>query len=387
MSFGFMLTEAHQRLLQTAHDFAQREIAPVAAEFDRRAEFPLETVQKTWEVGFMNVEMPQEYGGPGLDSLSFVLACKEIAAVDASHAVIMSVNNSLFSNCLLLFGSPAQKENYLRAAAGEHKVGAYALTEPGAGSDPSALQCRAVKDGDEYILNGLKSWVTSGTVADHVIVFAVTDPEGGSKGITAFVVEASTPGFRRGKVEPKMGVRASASCELSFEDCRVPLENRIGEEGQGFKIAMTVMDAGRIGIAAQALGIAEAAYAASLKYARERQAFGQAIGQFQGVGFKLADMKAHIEAARGLVYNAAIARQQAKSNGGRYTLEASMAKLYASQTAVFCADQAVQIHGGLGYSSELPVERYYRDAKVTEIYEGTSEIQRWVISRLETGLK
>jgi alkylation response protein AidB-like acyl-CoA dehydrogenase len=255
------------------------------------------------------------------------------------------------------------------------------------GSDAGTMRSRAVLDGNSYVLNGRKSWVSSGPVAHTIVVFTMTDPEKKQRGITAFIVEASTPGFSVGKKEPKLGIRASATSEILFEDCRISVENRLGQEGEGFKIAMTVLDAGRIGIAAQALGIAEAAYAASLEYVRQREAFGQKIGEFQGISFKLADMKTRIEAARLLVYNAAMAKERSKKSGGRFTLEASIAKLFASETAMFVTHAAVQIHGGMGYSKELPVERYFRDAKITEIYEGTSEIQRMVIARLETGLR
>jgi len=266
-------------------------------------------------------------------------------------------------------------------------IGAYSLTEPMSGSDAGSMRTHAVRDGDHYILNGRKSWVTSGPVAGYVVVFMMTDPVKKQKGISAFVVESNTPGFVRGKKEPKLGIRASATSELVFEDCRVPVENRLGEEGDGFKIAMTVLDVGRIGIAAQALGIAEAAYEASLSYAREREAFGQKIGEFQGISFKLADMKTRIEASRLMIYNAALAKEKSKTTGERFTLQSSTAKLFASETAMFCAHAAVQVHGGIGYSKEYPVERYFRDAKITEIYEGTSEIQRLVISRAELGLK
>jgi alkylation response protein AidB-like acyl-CoA dehydrogenase len=255
------------------------------------------------------------------------------------------------------------------------------------GSDAGNMKSRAVCDGNEYVLNGRKSWVTSGPVADYVVVFMMTDPTKKQKGISAFVVDAKTPGFIRGKKEPKLGIRASATSELIFENCRVPVESRIGAEGDGFKIAMTVLDAGRIGIASQALGIAEAAYEASRQYAMEREAFGQPIGAFQGTGFKIADMKTRIEASRLLIYNAALAKEKSKASGERYTLEASMAKLFASETSMYAAHQAVQIHAGMGYSKELPIERYFRDAKITEIYEGTSEIQRLVISRNELGMK
>jgi len=266
-------------------------------------------------------------------------------------------------------------------------VGAYSLTEPMSGSDAGTMRSRAVRHGDEYIINGRKSWVTSAPVADYLVMFTMTDPEKKHRGVTAFLINADRPGFVHGKKEPKLGIRASATSEILFEDYHCPVEDRLGEEGEGFKIAMAVLDAGRIGIAAQALGIAEAAYEASLAYAREREAFGSKIGEFQGISFKLADMKTRIEAARLLVYNAALAKERAKKTGERFTQEAAMAKLFASETAMFAAHAAVQIHGGIGYSKELPVERYFRDAKITEIYEGTSEIQRLVISRMELGLR
>jgi alkylation response protein AidB-like acyl-CoA dehydrogenase len=338
-------------------------------------------------MGFMGIEVPEVYGGAGLDTLSYVLALEEICKVDASHGTIMSVNNSLFCNALLKFGSEAQKQKYLRPVAYGQKVGAYSLTEPMSGSDASTMRSRAVRQGDCYVINGRKSWVTSGPVADYVLLFTMTAPEKKHRGITAFLIEADRPGFVRGKKEPKLGIRASATSEILYEDYRVPVENRIGEEGEGFKIAMAVLDAGRIGIAAQGLGIAEAAYQAALSYSREREAFGQKIGQFEGIAFQLADMKTRIEAARLLTYNAALVKERAKTSGERFTLEASMAKLFSSETAMFCAHAAIQIHGGIGYSKELPVEHYFRDAKITEIYEGTSEIQRLVIARLETELR
>jgi alkylation response protein AidB-like acyl-CoA dehydrogenase len=275
----------------------------------------------------------------------------------------------------------------VRGVASGKAIGAYSLTEPMSGSDAGTMRSRAVRDGDDYVINGRKSWVTSAPVADYIVLFTMTAPEKKHRGITAFIIETGLPGFVRGKKEPKLGIRASATSEIVFEEYRVPVANRLGEEGDGFKIAMSVLDAGRIGIAAQALGIAEAAYDASLSFAREREAFGQKIGEFQGISFKLADMKTRVEAARLLVYNAALAKERSKQTGERFTLEASMAKLFASETAMFVTHAAVQIHGGLGYSKELPVERYFRDAKITEIYEGTSEIQRIVISRLETGLR
>lgn len=383
----FPFTDEHKMIRDTAREFAQKEIAPIAAEFDENGEFPMDTIMKMGEMGFMGIEMPEEYGGAEMDTLSYVLAVEEISKADASHGVIMSVNNSLYCHGILKFGTEEQKKEFLTPVASGASVGAYSLTEPSSGSDAASIRTRAVRDGDRYILNGRKSWVTSGPVADYVVVFMMTDPDKKQKGISAFIVPADAPGFSRGKKEPKLGIRASATSELVFEDCRIPVENRLGEEGQGFKIAMTVLDVGRIGIGAQALGIAGASYEASLAYAREREAFGQKIGQFQGVSFKLADMKTRIEAARLLVYNAALAKERSKTTGERFTLQASTAKLFASETAMFCAHAAVQIHGGMGYSKEYPVERYFRDAKVTEIYEGTSEIQRLVISRIELKLK
>ena len=383
----FTLSDEHKMIQKAARDFAEKEIKPIAAEFDESGEFPTETIKKMGEMGFMGIEVPEEYGGAGMDTLAYVLALEEICKADASHGTIMSVNNSLFNYGLLLFGTDYQKETFLTPIASGEKIGAYSLTEPMSGSDASTMRSRAVKDGDDYILNGRKSWVSGGPVADYVVVFMMTDPDAGHKGISAFVIDASLPGFIRDKKEPKLGIRASATSELVFEDYRCPVKNMIGEESEGFKIAMTVLDAGRIGIASQALGIAEAAYEASVAYAKEREAFGKKIGQFQGISFQLADMKTRIEASRLLIYQSAFAKERHKKTGERYTLEASMAKLFASETDSFCASAAVQIHGGMGYSKELPIERYFRDAKITELYEGTSEIQRLVIARLETGLR
>ncbi|MBE0684090.1 MAG: acyl-CoA dehydrogenase [Anaerolineales bacterium] len=374
-------------LRDAARDFAQKEIAPVAAEFDESGEFPHATVKKMGEMGFMGIEVPEQYGGAGMDALAYVLALEEICKVDASHGVIMSVNNSLYCHGILKFGTEEQKKKFIMPIASGKAIGAYSLTEPQSGSDAGTMKSRAICDGDTYVLNGRKSWVTSGPVADYFVVFFMTDPDKKQKGVSAFLVEGNTPGLVRGKKEPKLGIRASATSELIFEDCRIPAENRLGEEGEGFKIAMTVLDAGRIGIGTQALGIAEAAYEAARQYAGQREAFGQPIGAFQGTGFKIADMKTRIEASRLLVYNAAISKEKAKATNGRYSLEASMAKLFASETAMFVTHHAVQIHGGMGYSRELPLERYFRDAKITEIYEGTSEIQRLVISRSELGIK
>jgi len=380
----FTLSDEHRMIRDTARDFARNAIAPIAAQFDESGEFPSETVRKMGQMGFMGIEVPEAYGGSGLDTLAYVLAVEEISKADASHGVIMSVNNSLYCHGILKYGTEEQKKAFLEPVASGKAIGAYALTEPMSGSDAGSMRSRAVRDGDFYLLNSRKSWVTSGPVADYVLTFMMTEPELKQRGISAFLIDTrNAPGFSRGKKEPKLGIRASATSELVFEDCRLPASARLGEEGEGFKIAMSVLDAGRIGIASQALGIAEAAYAASVSYAREREAFGRKIGEFQGTGFKIADMKTRIEASRLLIYQAAFAKEQAKSTGARYTLESSMAKLFASETAMYCAHAAVQIHGGMGYSRELPVERYFRDAKITEIYEGTSEIQRLVISRAE----
>jgi alkylation response protein AidB-like acyl-CoA dehydrogenase len=382
-----IITPEHEMIRQAARDFAQKEIAPIAAEFDESGEFPSETIKKMGEMGFMGIEVPEEYGGAGMDTLSYVLAMEEISKVDASHGTIMSVNNSLFCYGLLKYGTEEQKQKFLVPVASGEKIAAYSLTEPMSGSDAGTMRSRAVNKGDYYLINGRKSWVTSAPVADIILLFTMTDPDSQHRGISAFLVDTSQPGFSRGKKEPKLGIRASATSEILFEDYRVPREHRLGKDGEGFKIAMSVLDAGRIGIASQALGIAEAAYEASLVYAREREAFGQKIGQFEGIAFKLADMKTRIEASRMLIYKAALAKEKAKKTGERFTLDASIAKLFASETAMFCAHTSLQIHGGIGYSKELPVERYFRDAKITEIYEGTSEIQRLVIARLETGLR
>ena len=377
------LSEEHKMLQDMARDFAQKEIAPLAAEIDEAARFPTETVKKMGELGFMGIEIPEEYGGTGMDTLSYVLAMIEISKACASHGVIMSVNNSLVCHGIYAFGTERQKEAFLIPLASGEKLGAYSLTEPEAGSDPANMRCTAEYDHatDEYVINGLKAWVTSGPNADYILLFAMTDRSQGSRGISAFVVDTALPGVAPGKVEPKLGIRASHTSELVFEDYRLPAWYRLGEEGQGFKIALAVLDAGRIGISAQAVGIAEAAYEAARDYAKEREQFGQRIAEFQAIQWMLADMKTRIEAARLLTYQAALAKDEAKRTGGRFTLPAAMAKLYASETAMWVTTKAVQIYGGNGYSKEYPVERYFRDAKITEIYEGTSEIQRLVIAR------
>jgi alkylation response protein AidB-like acyl-CoA dehydrogenase len=386
---NFHLTEEQQMIQAAARDFAQSEIVPIAATFDASGEFPAETIRQMGELGLMGVEVPAEYGGAGLDSVGYALAMIEISAADAAHGTIMSVNNTLYCHGILKYGTEERKQAYVTPVASGQAIGAYALTEPQSGSDAANMRTRAMRseDGSHYVINGKKSWITSGPVADFIMLFAMTDPAAGAQGVTAFMIDPKQPGFIRGKTEPKLGIRASATCEIEFENYRCPAANRLGAEGQGFTIALGVLDAGRIGIAAQAVGIARAAYEACVSFVQERTAFGRPIGEFQMTQAKIADMKARLEAATLLTLRAAWAKAQAKGTSERYTLHSSMAKLFASETAMYIAHQAVQIHGGMGYSKELPVERYFRDAKITEIYEGTSEIQRLVISRLETGLR
>jgi alkylation response protein AidB-like acyl-CoA dehydrogenase len=386
---NFALTENQLMIQAAAREFAQQEIAPTAAQFDASGEFPKDNIRKAGELGFMGVEVPEEYGGAGLDSICYALMMEEIAYADAAHATIVSVNNTLYNNGILQFGTDAQKRQFVQPVASGQAIGCYGLTEPQSGSDAANMRTKAVlaPDGSHYTLNGKKSWITSGPVADYMVVFAVTNPSAKAKGITAFILDCRQPGFIRGKTEPKLGIRASATCEIEFADYKIPAANRLGDEGNGFTIAMSILDQGRVGIAAQANGIARAAYDAALGYVKERKAFGAPIGTFQMIQAKIADMKTRLTASRLLMLQAAWAKQAAKSSGARTTTEGSMAKLFASETAMFNAHAALQIHGGMGYSKELPLERYFRDAKITEIYEGTSEIQRIVIARQETGLR
>lgn len=385
----FRFTDDQLAIQDVARRIARERIAPIAAEFDESGEFPMETIRVLGENGLMGIEVPHEYGGSGLDAVSYVLAMVEIAAADCAHSTIVSVNNTLYCNGLLKYGNEDQKRKYVTPIASGEAIGAYALTEPQSGSDASAMRVRAVRsaDGSHYVVNGKKSWITSGPVARYIMLFAVTDPEKGAKGISAFMVDTTRPGFFRGKTEPKLGIRASATCEIEFQDYVIGHEDRIGAEGDGFKIAMGVLDAGRIGIAAQAVGLSRAAYEAAVAYTRERKAFGTPIGSFQMIQAKVADMKCRLDAALLLTLRAAFAKQQSESTGQRFSTEASVAKLYASETAMFVTHQALQIHGGMGYSKEMPLERYFRDAKITEIYEGTSEIQRLVIARNEIGVR
>ena len=380
----FRYTEEQLMIQDVARRIAHEKIAPSAEHHDRTGEFPLENIRTLGENGLMGIEVPAEYGGAGMDPVSYVLAMVEIAAADAAHSTIVSVNNSLFCNGILTFGTEAQKQKYVRAIADGSEIGAFALTEPQSGSDATAMRCRAVKQADgSFVVNGKKSWITSGPVAKYIVLFAMTDPDKHARGITAFLVDTTKPGFHRGKTEPKLGIRASATCEIEFQDYVCAPEDVLGEEGHGFKIAMSVLDAGRIGIASQAIGIARAAYEATLDYARERKAFGQPIGAFQMTQAKIADMKCKLDASLLLTLRAA----WLKGQGKRFTTEAAVAKLTASEAAMWITHQALQIHGGMGYSKEMPIERYFRDAKITEIYEGTSEIQRLVIARNETGLR
>jgi alkylation response protein AidB-like acyl-CoA dehydrogenase len=373
----FSLTETHQMIRETARKFAVDRLAPSSIERDEKEEFPADAIRELGELGFMGMMVPEEWGGAGLDTVSYVLAMEEISRVDASVGVIMSVNNSLVCYGINQYGSRDQKERYLRDLAGGRKLGAFALSEPEAGSDASNQHTLAVKDGDAYVLNGTKNWITNGSTADLVLVMAATDKSKGPKGISTFIVEKNTPGFIVAKKERKLGIRSSDTVSLSFQDCRVPAINRIDAEGEGFKFAMRTLEGGRIGIAAQALGIAQGSLDASKAYAKERRAFNRPIAELQAIQFKLADMATDVEAARMLVYRAAFL----KDAGLPYGAEAAMAKLFASKVAVESALEAIQIHGGYGYVREYLVERYLRDAKITEIYEGTSEIQRLVIAR------
>ncbi len=374
-------TEEQEMVRKMVRDFAQKEVAPIAAEIDEKAVVPFENIKKMAQLGLLGLTVSEEFGGGGADTVSYVIAVEELSKACASTATVMAVQNSLVDGSIEKFGSEEQKIKFLEPLARGEKIGAFALTEPAAGCDASALLSTAVLDGDSYIINGRKHFITSGGFADIIVLFAMTDKEQGHRGITAFIVEKGTEGFAVGQEEQKMGIRGSNTCELLFDDVRIPVANRLGDEREGFKIAMTVLDAGRIGVAAQAVGIAQGAYEAALEYSKQRVQFGRPICQFQAIQWMLADMTTRIEAARLLNYQAALK----KDAGERYSKEASMAKLFASETAVWVADRAVQIHGGYGYMKEYSVERHYRDAKITEIYEGTSEVQRMVIARSVLG--
>jgi butyryl-CoA dehydrogenase len=379
----FALSAQHEEIRRTVRDFAEREIAPVADAMERAGEFPHEIIRQAGELGFLGVPYPEELGGTGLDSLAYAITIEELSRASGSVGIIVSAHTSLGCNPLYLAGTDAQKERYLRPLASGQQIGAYGLTEPGAGSDSRGTRTRAHRDGDGWVINGGKRFITNAGVAGVYIVTAVTDREADTGKISAFIVEADTPGFSIGRMEEKMGLHASNTGELLFDDCRIPAENLLGEEGEGDKLFLKTLDGGRIGIGAMALGLAQAAYEAASAYAKEREQFGRPIGSFQGVAFKIADMAVGIDAARLLVYRAAWLKDQ----GRPYTTEAAMAKLFASEVARQVTNDAVQVHGGYGYVTEYHVERYLRDAKLTEIGEGTSEIQRMVIARNLLGIR
>jgi butyryl-CoA dehydrogenase len=370
------LTEEQQLLQRSVREFAEAEVKPHAKEIDETGRFPRDTFEKAAELGLTGVAVPENYGGAGMDHLSYAIVIEEISRVCASTGTILSVQNSLYCDPIFRFGTEEQKQKFLVPYARGEKIGCYALTEPQAGSNAAALRTKAERKGDAYIINGTKAWITNGGAADAALVYVNTQPEKGEKGITALIVEKGTRGFAVGKEEKKLGVHATACTELSFADCEVPVGNRIGNEGEGYKIALSTLDGGRIGIAAQATGIAQGAFEAALSYAQQRQAFGHPIADFQAIQFMLADMATELDAARLLARRAA----WKQDSGARFTMEASIAKLFASEMSTRVTHKAIQIHGGYGYSREYPVERNYRDARITEIYEGTSEIQRLVIS-------
>ncbi len=370
------LTETQSQIRETCRLFADRELKPNARGWDRRHEFPAEAVGKLRELGLLGVAIPERWGGAGMDAVSYALAMEEISRGCASTGVILSVNNSLYCDPVHKYGTDAQREEWLGPFARGEKLGCFALTEPEAGSDAAAQKTTAVRDGDGYVLNGSKNFITNGPNAAAALVFAMTDPGKGHRGVSAFLVPEGAPGFSRGKADEKLGICASQSCSLFFSDCRVPAQARLGAEGEGFKIAMSTLDGGRIGIAAQALGIARAAFEEAAAYAKERRSFGVPIAEHQAIAFMLADMATEIDAARLLVWKAAAM----KDAGVRYSTEAAMAKLYASEMAGRVTNRALQIHGGYGYLKDFDAERHLRDARITEIYEGTSEIQRLVIA-------
>ena len=373
---NFTLTKEQELVRQMVRDFAVNEVKPIAAEIDVTERFPMENVKKMGELGMMGIPFPTEFGGAGGDVLSYIIAVEELSKVCATTGVILSAHTSLCASLINENGTPAQKEKYLRDLCTGNKIGAFGLTEPGAGTDAAGQQTTAVLDGDNYILNGSKIFITNGGVADTFIIFAMTDKSKGTKGISAFIVEKGFQGFSIGKKEDKLGIRASSTTELIFENCIVPKENLIGREGNGFGIAMKTLDGGRIGIAAQALGIAEGALEEAIKYMKERKQFGRPISAFQGLQWMVAEMSTKIEAARFLVYKAA----WLKENKQPYSVDAARAKLYAAEVAMDVTTKSVQLFGGYGYTKEYPIERMMRDAKITEIYEGTSEVQKMVIS-------
>ncbi len=375
MNFGF--TEEHDMFRKMVRDFAVNDIAPGAAQRDREGRFPDDIIRTMGELGLLGMFVPEAYGGSGTDAISYLLAVEELAREDASVAVTMSVNNSVCCFPILKFGTEEQKMKYLPELATGAALGGFCLTEPGAGSDAASLKTRAVRDGDQYVLNGSKAWITNAGVGRYFVLIAVTDPDAGTKGLSAFIVDAETPGFIVNKPEEKMGLCSSKTCMITIEDMKVPVANRLGEEGIGLKVALTTLDHSRIGIGAQSLGIAKAALQEAGRYATERVQFGKPLAAKQAIQFKLADMATRIEAAELLVYQAGWMDQQGRAD----TRLSSMAKLYASEAAIFATYEGLQVHGGYGFSKEYKIERLYRDARVTTIYEGTSEVQRMVIAR------
>ncbi|MGB2770615.1 MAG: acyl-CoA dehydrogenase [Candidatus Zixiibacteriota bacterium] len=373
----FEFTEEQRMVKEAAADFSKNSLLPKAQEFDEKEEIPQEIYKELAGLGYLGMLLPEEYGGSNLDFVSYICAMEEFAKACAALEIALSVHNSLVCDAILKFGTDEQKKKYLPSLARGEKIGAYSLTEPGSGTDAGSLRTSAVLQDDHYLVNGTKTFVTNGGIADLFVVFLSTKPELKSKGISCILVEKGTEGFSIGAKEKKMGIKGSDTRELSFADCKIPKENLLGEENKGFKVALSLLNSGRIGVGAQCVGIAQAAFEESLKYSKERVQFGQPICNFQAIGFKLADMATEIDAARLLVYRAA----HLKSKGKKCNIEASMAKLFASEVANRVVNEAVQIHGGYGYMKEYPVERYFRDARVTEIYEGTSEAQRIVISR------
>ena len=373
----FSYTEEHEMIRQTAREFAEEVLAKTAAERDREQRFFPDELKQLGELGFCGVSIPEEYGGAGMDNISYMIALEEISRVDASVGVVLSVTNSLAAYPILKYGNEEQKRKYLQPLASGQKLGGFCLTEPTSGSDAVDMRTSAVRDGDHYVLNGSKNFITSGLNAQLFVLTASTDKSKGSRGTTTFIIERDLPGIIYGAKENKMGIRSSDTASMTLEDCRVPVANRLGDEGMGFKVALTALDSGRLGIASQALGIAQGAMEEAVKYSKERQQFGRPICDFQAIRFKLADMESRIQASRLLIYRAAFM----KDKGVRFTKEAAIAKLFASETANFVTEEALQIHGGYGYTKDYPVERMFRDARVTEIYEGTSEIQRLVISK------
>jgi len=375
--FGFGLTEEQRQLQSSVRAFAEGEIAPHVSEWDEKSEFPHEVVKKLGEMGLLGVIFPESLGGAGMGYVEYVLAIEELSRVDGSVGIIVAAHNSLCTNHIMLGGNDAQRQRWIPKLASGQWLGAWGLTEPGSGSDAAGARTTAVKKGDTWVLNGSKTFITNGGHADCAVVLAVTDKEKGTKGISAFVVEKGTKGFRPGRKENKLGLRASDTSELIFEDCEIPAENLIGKEGEGFKDAMRVLDGGRISIAALSLGMARGALDAAMKYAQERRQFGKAISEFQAIQFKLADMATELDAAWLLTMRAA----QMKDAGKKVTLESAMAKLYASEAACRICDEGVQIHGGYGFIKDYPAEKFYRDVRLCPIGEGTSEIQRMVIAR------